>query len=274
LEAIAKAYNYVWGKRANVQELINAIAEGKFQISPSEGEQGKLEAKVYRSRKEIEHLTQAFWTLRDSGQMEQAETIANILLQQYKISEALKQHLNSLPQNNHNQSISEAIAAQTPFTLTYQSASGKGYSFDIAYAEIRLIERHYYLCCWAVEDTGKGEIPALSHNMTLRLDRIKDAVAFPRPGMEWREEGLDSVIVEMQMLGGWTNGYEPKPEDISVEKNDAGIIVRRKVEFWHWAKRQILNYGGDCIILSPEDVRGLIVEETAKMSANYRGVGQ
>ncbi|MBD2503959.1 WCX domain-containing protein [Anabaena azotica] len=224
----------------------------------------------YDSHNEVEHLMQAFWSLWDLGLIEQSRTIADILLQRYEISPALEQHLKSIPQNCYP-SFSELIGTKQPFTLSYESASGNGYSFDITYAEIRQIERHHYLCCWAQQNTGKAEIPALAHNMTLRLDRVKDAVLLPISGMQWREQGLDSVVLEMKLLGRWTSAYEPKPEDISIDKCEDGIIVKRKLQFWHWAKRDILRYGSGCVVLSPEDVKGLMANETARMSASYGG---
>ncbi|PMB14892.1 hypothetical protein [Fischerella thermalis] len=80
---------------------------------------------------------------------------------------------------------------------------------------------------------------------------------------------FDSVDLEMKLLGRWTNAYEPKPEDISIDKCEDGIIVKRKLQFWHWAKRDILRYGSGCVILSPENVKGLMATETASMSSNY-----
>lgn len=245
-------------------------------LKPPLNDQSQGNISLYTAQTEVEHLLQSFWTLRDTGQDDAARTIANILLERYETSEAVTQHLEAMvnkPQSKAVEQIKLAIANNQPFTLNYQSASGRQHEFNIEYAEINKIERHFYLCCWVDRVTDKAEIPALAHNMTLRLDRISGATIIPDSGKVWRGK-LDSIELHFKLIGGWAKGYEAKEGDIESKfmlENEIPVrYVKRRVQFWHWIGRELLRYGAECIVIGPEDARSLIAAEVAKMNQNYQ----
>ena len=153
--------------------------------------------------------------------------------------------------------IDQYIRRQQPFQLTYRDAADRPWSFTIRYAKIVPYERRQYLECWCEETDGNQDLPELQHNWTLRLDRIPDAALGTARG-QWRPD-LDRIHVEMFLFKGLAFAYEAKVEDITNEwLPDASSPTKRIVRtvsntFWFF--REVLRYGEDCIILSPESAQ-------------------
>ena len=118
-------------------------------------------------------------------------------------------------------------------------------------------ERRHYLECWCEETEGNQDLPELQHNWTLRLDRIPEAAIIPIRGT-WRSQ-LDTLDVELHLLKGLAFAYEAKPIDVSNEwLRDRHPPVRRvirRISNTFWFFRDILRYGEDCLIVSPNAVQ-------------------
>jgi predicted DNA-binding transcriptional regulator YafY len=63
--------------------------------------------------------------------------------------------------------------------------------------------------------------------------------------------------------------YEPKPSDISNEIIGEVRQVVRRVSNPFWLIREVLRYGDDCVIVSPDNVRSLIKEKLFSCYQNY-----
>ncbi len=67
--------------------------------------------------------------------------------------------------------------------------------------------------------------------------------------------------------------YESKPEDINPIKDDDRqkdkLVVIRKVSNPFWLVREVLRYGKNCEIVSPEAVRQKMIKEIEKMNELY-----
>lgn len=100
------------------------------------------------------------------------------------------------------------------------------------------------------------DLPELRHNWSLRLDRIIDAAIVPIAG-EWRS-CLDTILVEFELMGGLAHAYQQRDSDITVEWISADPHIKRvqrRVNNTFWFIREILPYGKDCVVVSPDDVR-------------------
>ena len=63
--------------------------------------------------------------------------------------------------------------------------------------------------------------------------------------------------------------YEAKPNDISNEVVGEVRQVVRKVSNPFWLVREVLRYGENCEIVSPENVRSLIKAKLIILCQNY-----
>jgi predicted DNA-binding transcriptional regulator YafY len=154
--------------------------------------------------------------------------------------------------------------------LSYQDAAERLWHFTIRHAKIVPHEKRQYLDCWCEETAGNQDIPELQHNWSLRLDRIEDAALLPVKG-EWRSH-LDYVEVEMHLLRGLFFAYQAKPEDITSQQLPGDRRIKRvvrKITSTFWFQREVLQYGQDCIVVSPENVRDRIKQELLASYQNY-----
>jgi predicted DNA-binding transcriptional regulator YafY len=124
----------------------------------------------------------------------------------------------------------------------------------VRYSEIGFEEKRFYLNIWCeeTEDIKDTDFPELIHNRCLRLDRIK--AILPTSG-KWRQEGLDYLKVYLHFSRGMIKAYEPRAKDISTEVVGEVRQVVRLVSNPFWLVREVLRYGGDCVVVSPESVR-------------------
>jgi predicted DNA-binding transcriptional regulator YafY len=247
LEAIALSLGILWGKEPSVSGLIVAIAQQKLEV----GKPFTLEPDQAKA------LEQASKILQDSGQIAEAQTLISLLLERGNLETPQRQSL--MQQTNQLTEAWRIIVDQyrskeQPFRLLYRDAQERELEYTVRYAEISFEEKRFYLNIWCeeTEDIQDRDFPELIHNRCLRLDRIKAIV--PTSG-HWRKEGLASCEVYLHFLKGMVKAYEPRVQDISNEIVGEVRQVVRRVSNPFWLVREVLRYGGDCVIVSPQNLR-------------------
>jgi len=89
----------------------------------------------------------------------------------------------------------------------------------------------------------------------------------------WRREGLDFLEVQLHFYRGMVKAYEPKArsinKDISSEVVDGVRQVVKRVPHPFWLIREVLRYGEDCVVVSPENVRSLVKEKLKTLCQRY-----
>ncbi|GAX36482.1 helix-turn-helix transcriptional regulator [Nodularia sp. NIES-3585] len=263
LEAIALQFGMMWGDRPNISKLVEAIAQRKLLIGNNND---WTEAR-------IRALHRCIGALTDIGQVEQAQIIANLLLERSEISIPLRNEIESFLENlppPWRLQIDNYIRRQQPFQLSYQDPAGHIFTFTVRHAKVAPHEKRQYLDCWCEETEGSFDIPELIHNRSLRLDRITDAAVISIPG-EWRTH-LDEVEVEMHIFGGLAFGYKAKPEDNINEwlpdKPKVRRVIRR-VSSTFWFSREVMQYAPDCVVIMPENVRDRLKQKLLTLCQLY-----
>ncbi|WP_414577535.1 WYL domain-containing protein [Anabaena sp. CCY 9402-a] len=263
LEAIAREFGMMWGDDPNISKLIKAIAQRQLIIGKNNDWQ--------ESR--IRALHRCIGALTDIGQIEQAQIIAELLLERGELSIPLRNEIQAFLGNTPpawRVQIDRYILREQPFQLSYQDAAERVFNFTVRYAKITPHEKREYLDCWCEETAGNLDIPELTHNWCFRLDRILDAAVKQIDG-EWRSH-LDQIEVEMHLLNNLGFAYQAKPEDKINEWLPDKQRVRRVVRRVHntfWFIREIMQYTPDCVIVSPDNVRSLIKEKLLSCCQNY-----
>ena len=265
LEAIARRLNIFWGNSPSPSGLVTAIAQAKLEV----GKPFTLDSA------QVKALQQATKVLYDSGQIAEAQTLISLLLERGNLEAPQRQLL--------LQQASQAAEAwriivdqhrnnQQPFLLLYRNAQEQELEYTVRYAEISFEEKRFYLNIWCeeTEDVKDTDFPELIHNRCLRFDRIKAIV--PTSG-QWREEGLDSIKVYLHLKGGMVKAYEPRANDqqdtILAEGREKVRQVVRRVSNPFWLIREVFRYGGDCMIVSPENVRDRFKQKLISLCQNY-----
>jgi predicted DNA-binding transcriptional regulator YafY len=263
LEAIARELGVMRGERPNISALVEAIARQQFLVAPNNN----------WSENRIRVLTQAVQTLTDTGQIEEAQVIAHLLLERSEVSLPLRKQIERFlktPPPPWRLEIERYILRQQPFQISYYDAADRFWSFSIRYAQITSHERRQYLDCWCDETEGNQDLPELTHNWCLRLDRIPEAAITPIEG-EWHSS-LDRIEVEMHLFGGLAFAYQAKLEDKTNEwLPDTQRIKRvvRSVSNTFWFIREVMQYAPDCVIVAPENVQALIQNKIKALYKNY-----
>lgn len=263
LEAIALQFGMKWGDDPNISKLIKAIAQHELIVSKNNDWQDSR----------IRALHRCIGALTDIGQNEQAEIIANLLLERSELSIPLRKEIERFLNNSRPSwrlQIDHYILRQQPFQLAYQDAAERVVNFTVRYAKIRPHEKRQYLDCWCEETEGNSDIPELKHNWCFRLDGINEA-AVTEITQKWLN-GLDQIDVEIHLLNRLAFAYQPKPEDKIVEwipEQPQVKKVIRRISNTFWFIREIMQYSSDCIVVSPEDVRSRIKESLVKLCQNY-----
>ncbi len=89
--------------------------------------------------------------------------------------------------------------------------------------------------------------------------------------LKWRPV-LDTVEVEIHLFGGLAFAYNRKQEDVTdewvVEPQRSRRIVRPVLNTF-WLIRDVLRYGADCEVVSPEDVRDHLRQEAIALANLY-----
>jgi predicted DNA-binding transcriptional regulator YafY len=169
--------------------------------------------------------------------------------------------------------LDRCILRQQPFQLSYQDAGDQLWQFHLYHAAINRHEDRLYLDCWCEETEGSQDIPELEHNRCLRLDRIpSDSLIIPIPNGKWRTQ-LDSVLAEFHLFDGLARSYRTKTDiDIANELLSIDPPVRqitRQITSTFWFFREILRYGEDCLLVSPEKVRKRFQQKLQRLYRRY-----
>lgn len=264
LEQLALNFDQTWGDNPNVSKLVKAIAKGELRIAANHD----------WSRDLISALNLARTQLIDDGKLSEALIIANLMLERSELSQPLRQEVQDFvnkPSVPWRLDIEQCIRRQRPFRLTYQDAAGRIWNFTVRHAKILPYEDRQYLDCWCDETEGNTDIPELIHNWCLRLDRIpEEAVISPADG-HWQPE-LAHVDVEIHLLNGLAFAYRSKQNFDITNEWKADLQVRRVVRRIHhtfWFFREVLPYGADCAVISPEHIRYRLSQEIANMLKHY-----
>jgi WYL domain len=253
LEALALEYAMTWGDRPNISKLVEAIARRELRIAPNHD--WPLER--------ITALNNARAALIDAGQIETAIAIAHILLERGELTIPLRNELERFVENpvaTWRINLERNIRCLKPFQLSYQDAAERIWQFTVRHAAIVTHEERQYLDCWCEETEGNQDLPELAHNWSLRLDRITDAAIAPVKG-SWRP-GLAMVPVEMYLFNSLAFAYRSKTnQDLEnewlPERSQVRRVVRR-VTSTFWFTREVLRYGQDCEVISPDTLRDRI----------------
>lgn len=247
LEAIALRLNILWGKEPSVSGLIVAIAQAQLEVGKS----------FTLAPDQVKALQQATKILYDSGQIAEAQTLISLLLERGNLEATQRQLL--LQQASRAAEawriiVDQHRSNQQPFILLYRNAQEQELEYTVRYAEISFEEKRFFLNIWCeeTEDIKDTDFPELIHNRCLRLDRIKAIV--PTSG-QWRDQGLNYLEVYLHFKKGMVKAYEPRDADISNEIVGELRQVVRCVSNPFWLVREVLRYGGDCVVISPESVR-------------------
>ncbi len=264
LEVIARELGVMRGDRANISGLVEAIARQQFLVA----------ANIDWSETRISSLWQAVQALIDTGQVKEAQAIASLLLERSELQPPMREQVERFLQSPPlawRKEIDRYLLRQQPFQISYHDAADRLWNFTIRYAQITLHEQRQYLDCWCEETQGNQDLPELIHNWCLRLDRIPEATVVPIEGY-WRTQ-MDYINVEMHILRGLAFAYQAKPGDSANDWLPDRPRVRRvvrKVSSTFWFLREVMRYGEDCVIVSPESVRSRLTEKLIAMCQEYK----
>jgi predicted DNA-binding transcriptional regulator YafY len=263
LEAIALEMGMTWGDRFHQLGDIGAIARRKLLIAPNND----------WSQTRIGALKQALSALIDSGHIEQAEAIANLLLERSELSSPLRREIERFLENlppPWRLEVERYIRRQQPFQLSYQDATGRLWSFTVRHAEVTPHEQRQYLDCWCEETEGNQDVRELVHNWSLRLDRITEAAVMPVKG-QWRSSP-DQLEVEMHVLSRLAFAYQTKTEDAKNEwladRQGVRRVVKR-ISNTYWLIREVLKNAPDIVVISPESVRDRLRQKLRSLYTEY-----
>ncbi|WP_246828935.1 WYL domain-containing protein [Synechococcus sp. PCC 7502] len=264
LEELALELGMMWGDRPNITKLVEEIARKKLIVAPKQ--EWGLE--------QTQALERGRSALIDIGKITEALAIAQLLIEHGTLTIPLKNELERFiikPTQTWRLEVEKYIRRGQPFRLTYQDAAEQIHHFHIQFAEIGIHEDRQYLDCWCKETIGNLDIPELCHNWSLRLDRIAEASTTPI-SEPWRS-GLDNINIEMHLFHRLAFAYKTK---INLDIENEWLVdipqtkrIVRKITNTFWFIREILRYGQDCKVLSPDNVQNLIKMEIEKMRTLY-----
>ncbi|NJN74140.1 MAG: WYL domain-containing protein [Limnothrix sp. RL_2_0] len=264
LEVLASELGCEWGDRPNISKLIKRIANREFQVSPNNDWQPERISVLEQIRK---------WLI-DGGQMDEAIALARLMMERSELENiALRQEIEKFmqqPLRPWRQRIDNYIHRQQPFQISYQDAKEDLWTFSIHHAQIVTHEKRQYIDCWSSETEKNRDLPELQHNWSLRLDRIQDASVIPLKH-KWRSQ-LDIIPVEMHIYRELAFGYESKINDIHNDWHPELAKTRqviRNVTSTFWFIREVLRYGKDCKIISPDAVGDRLKDELKQLCKAY-----
>jgi hypothetical protein len=265
LEAIALELGMKWGDDPNISRLIKAIARRQLLIFPNND----------WSRDRINTLNKARNLLIDAGYIEDALILAHLLLERSELTLPLRQEIEQFvakPAALWRIEVERYMRQQQPFRLAYQDATERVSHFTIYYAEPVQHEERQYLDCWCEETEENRDVPELVHNWCLRFDRIPSEASVAPVKGRWRSQ-LDSILVELHLLGRLASAYQTKTEADEVNEwlTDPPQVRRvvRRVTNTFWFFREVRRYGSECVIIAPQEVRNRFKQELLDLCRAY-----
>lgn len=163
--------------------------------------------------------------------------------------------------------LSDRLQDNRQFQIWYRDGQGNPKQHLVRYAEPVIRERRYYLDVLVAEPAEDPEDPAIQHNRCLRLDRI---LQIGEALEAEQEDRLERLFVSMVFTGKLARVYEPRAREEFSYNEDGSLFVKRPVTSLFWLKREILSYGSDCIVLSPDSAREAIASEVRAMAEMYK----
>lgn len=263
LEQVAERLNLYWGERPSISGLLSAIVTEEVYV-------GKPFQLTLHQVKALEQVVKA---LVDSGQIQSANIVVELLLERGNLEVPMKEKL--LNQISHEfegwrKAIDYHLDQQKPFLLVYENKDKEQEVFNVCYGRINFHEKRFYLDAWCEETNPKADIPELTHNRCFRLDKVKNIL---KSNIRWHSEGLDFIEVTLHFYGNMIKAYESKPEDINPiteeDREKDKLVIFRKVSNPLWLVREVLPYGKNCEIISPEQVREKFIKEIHNISELY-----
>jgi predicted DNA-binding transcriptional regulator YafY len=259
LERLAVALGYLWGDGPNVKALVQAIARGQLSIGNA----------TALANAQILALVAAVNASYARGAWQNALVLAELCEALPGVAQEVKAEVSATVAPLRQQWVGEvflAIQQQHPFKLAYQDAAGRPIQFSVCGAQFVPHERRTYLDCWCVETEGNQDIHPLQHNWCLRLDRIVNAeiISIKR---KWRP--LDTVVVEMQLTGRLAYAYEERSEDVAIKWVGEAKQVQRRISNSFWFIREVLQYGRDCQVLAPVELREQVLVQLRESIQQY-----
>jgi predicted DNA-binding transcriptional regulator YafY len=250
LEAIADRLGIHWGTKPSPSGLVTKIAQQEFEVAtPFRFSSGQATA-----------LRQAIKDLMDGGHTEEAKSVITLLLDRGDLETPLRRDLmRQVDQTieNWRSRIDDFINQNQPFHLAYGNSQDQAVDFTVRYATIIFYEKRFYLQAWCEETEDSQDAPELRHNRCFRIDRIQGL--FPVSG-SWYGH-LDTVDVQFHLKNWLAKAYEAKEDDIDSQliENGANLgcyrLVTRRISNSFWFFREILRYGEDCEIITPDNLR-------------------
>ncbi len=261
LEAIARDLQILWGKEPSISGLIVAIAQQQVSV----GQQFTL------TQAHVQSLEKAIKLLVDTGSLGDAQTLVELLLAKATLTtehrQTLFQHV-SQPDGGWRMEIDRYCEQKQAFRLLYKNPQSENLEeYSVRYAEIAFHEKRFYVDAWCEEVPETPKYPELMHNRCFRLDRIQ--AILPISG-EWRDLGLDSLLVQLHFYRGLVKAYEFRQGiDEREEIGDGVRRVWRRTSNPFWLLKDIRGYGSDCEIIAPPSVRRQASEDARSTLANY-----
>jgi predicted DNA-binding transcriptional regulator YafY len=261
LEAIARNLQILWGKEPSISGLIVAIAQQQITV----GQQFTFD------KSHVQSLEKAIKLLVDTGSLGDAQTLVELLLAKATLTpehrQTLFQHV-SQPEGGWRMEIDRYCEQKQPFRLLYKNPQSENpEEYSVRYAEIAFHEKRFYVDAWCEEVPDTPDYPELMHNRCFRIDRIQ--AILPISG-EWRDLGLDSLLVQLHFYRGLIKAYEFRSGIDEREEIGEGVRrVWRRTANPFWLLKDIRGYGRDCEIIAPESVRLQARADARSMLANY-----
>jgi predicted DNA-binding transcriptional regulator YafY len=262
LEVIARNLQILWGKEPSISGLIVAIAQQQVEV----GQQFTFD------KLQVHSLEKAIKLLVDTGALGDAQLLVELLLAKAILTpehrQVIFQHV-SQPEGGWRMEIERYCQQKQPFRLLYQNPqSNNPEEYTIRYAEITFHEKRFYVDAWCEEVPDTPNYPELMHNHCFRLDRIQ--AILPISG-EWRDLGLDSLLVKLHFYRGLVKAYEFRQglDEREEFESDKLRQVWRRTSNPFWLLREIRRYGKDCEVIEPKSVRQQAREDAKSMLANY-----
>ena len=261
LEEVARRQKVFWGNNPSISGLLVAIARGEIAVGQP----------FAFSPAQIHALDRTIKALTDSGQMNEAKTIVELLLDRGQLETPLRQEL--VQKISHDTEawrrvVDIHIERREPFHLIYRNSQHEQEEFNVRYGRIQFFEKRFYLEAWCEESNDLKSIPDLKHNRCFRLDRIINIL---RHNGTWYAEGLGTIEGQLYFHGHMVSAYEPKKEDVFNQEEENGKIrkVIRKITNPFWLVREVMRYGKNCEIVSPIAMRDRLKQDLKKMCEQY-----
>ncbi len=265
LEDLAEQFNCTWGDKPNISRLIKAIARNELCLAPNHDWLPERINALERARRQ----------LIDLGEISDALAIAHLLLARSELNLLLRQELDQFvaqPAYPWRLELDRYIQRHQPFQLSYQDAAGRLWHFTVRHAIIAPHEDRQYLDCWCDETAGNQDLPELSHNWSLRLDRIPAETAISSVSGSW-QASLASIEAELHFFNGLAFAYRTKSDADRVnewhpERPRVRRVIR-SVSSSFWFLREIRRYGADCELVAPQSLRERFCQEQRHICERY-----